>query len=134
MFIISCTQANKQQEEQIMIEHIHDSTHEHNDLNETKEEKPDTRAFQKIPSQNHQVEIKDFAFNSNNIEINVGDIITWTQKDNVQHTVTIVNGPESFDSGLLTKGQSFTYKFTKPGVYEYKCNPHDYMRGKIIVK
>jgi len=80
------------------------------------------------------VDIAGFKYSPNTVNIKVGDTVTWTQKDKVPHTVTIVTGPESFDSGLLTQGKTFSYTFTKPGTYSYKCTPHPNMRGEVIVE
>jgi len=80
------------------------------------------------------VDIVGFKYSPNSVKIKVGDTVTWTQKDAVMHTVTIVSGPESFDSGLLKKDQTFSYTFTKPGTYSYKCTPHPNMRGEVIVE
>lgn len=79
------------------------------------------------------VQIRDFHFQPQNVNVKVGDTVVWTQQDSVQHTVTIVSGPESFDSGLLSQGQTFRYTFTKPGTYAYKCTPHPGMTGQIFV-
>jgi plastocyanin len=40
----------------------------------------------------------------------------------------------TFNSGLLNPGQSFTLKFTEPGVYRYVCNIHPGMQGVIVVE
>lgn len=68
----------------------------------------------------------------NEITIRVGTKVTWVNNDNTVHTVTADNG--SFDSRLLRKGQSWNYTFTKPGIYEYHCDPHPWMKGKVIVQ
>src|SRR5574342_1017792 len=75
----------------------------------------------KAAPQTVNVEIKGFAYNPPSVKIKVGDTVTWTQVDNVKRTVTIVTGPENFDSGLLTAGQTYSHTFTKPGTYSYKC-------------
>ena len=80
------------------------------------------------------VDIKDFSFQPAEVKVKVGDTVVWKQVDTVAHTVTVVDGPESFDSGLLEHGQTFSYTFTKPGEYSYKCTPHPKMRGKVIVE
>ena len=80
------------------------------------------------------VDIAGFKYSPNSVKVKVGDTVTWTQKDAVMHTVTIVSGPETFDSGLLKKDQTFSYTFTKPGTYSYKCTPHPNMRGEVIVE
>ena len=85
-------------------------------------------------SANTNAIIEGFKFQPATMQANVGETMTWTQKDNAAHTVTITSGPESFDSGNLGKGQMFSYTFTKPGTYEYKCNIHPRMKGTVIVE
>jgi len=75
------------------------------------------------------VEIENFAFNPETLNIQKGTTVTWSNKDNVQHTVT----SDIFDSGNLGKGGSFSYTFNQAGTFEYKCTIHPYMKGKIIV-
>jgi amicyanin len=80
-----------------------------------------------------EVAIEKFAYSPQEVRIKVGDTVRWTQVDKVQHTVTVVSGPESFDSGLLNAGQTFEHTFTQPGTYDYICTPHPKMRGKVVV-
>lgn len=64
--------------------------------------------------------------------IGINNTVQWTNQDTAIHTVTSSNG--TFDSGDIAQGQSFTYNFTKPGVYNYTCIYHSWMHGTIIVK
>lgn len=52
----------------------------------------------------------------------VGTTITFTNKDNADHTVTSTN--HTFDSGRIRSGNTFQYKFTTAGVYYFYCNYH----------
>lgn len=81
-----------------------------------------------------KVDIAGFKYVPASVKIRVGDTVTWTQVDTVKHTVTIVTGPENFDSGLLTAGQTYSHTFIKRGTYSYKCTPHPNMRGEVIVE
>jgi plastocyanin len=53
--------------------------------------------------------------------------------DSAPHTVTVSSGPEKFGSPNLQKGDSFSYKFTKPGTYDYYCAVHPDMKGSVTV-
>lgn len=75
------------------------------------------------------VEIKGFAFNPATITIPKGTTVTWAQKDSAIHTVTA----DSFDSGRLGQGQTFSFTFNQAGTFEYRCTIHPSMRGKVIV-
>jgi len=76
------------------------------------------------------VSIKGFAFVSDNIKVEPGTKITWTNFDSVSHSV-IGNG---FKSGTLGKGQTYSFTFTKPGTYTYYCGLHPDMKGTILVQ
>ena len=81
-----------------------------------------------------QVTIQGFRYSPNIITIDEGESITWTNQDDTPHTVTVTQGPETFDSGELAAGQQFSFTFTKPGTYSYECNIHTAMKGSIHVK
>jgi len=78
-----------------------------------------------------EVEIEDFAYVPGTVTIKVGTTVTWTNKDNVGHTATSDDGV--FDSGMLSKGSSYSYTFTTAGTYGYFCTPHPYMVATIVV-
>ncbi|SVE31573.1 uncharacterized protein METZ01_LOCUS484427, partial [marine metagenome] len=85
-------------------------------------------------STDHSVNIQSMAFSPNTITIQVGDSITWTNQDSFSHTATSTSGPVSFDSGTLSNSATFTFTFTTPGTYQYKCNFHSSMTATIIVE
>lgn len=78
-----------------------------------------------------EAEIEDFAFVPATLNINVGDMVEWRNRDNVSHTSTSDDGV--WDSGLLALDQTFTYTFTLAGSYPYHCSPHPFMTGTIVV-
>ncbi|MGQ0466518.1 MAG: cupredoxin domain-containing protein [Sporichthyaceae bacterium] len=80
------------------------------------------------------VSIKDYSYQAETVAVSVGDTVRWTNKDLAMHDVTTSKAPVKFASKLLKKGQSFSYTFTKPGVYEYFCSPHPNMVAKVVVK
>jgi len=71
----------------------------------------------------------------------VGSMVRWENDDAVPHTVTSgvvennVPKPDgTFDSGILNKGQTFSYVFDRAAEYNYYCVLHPYMTGKVIVE
>lgn len=80
--------------------------------------------------------IKTFQFQPKLIEIPAGATVTWTNEDNIDHTVTS-GTPDSpgadFDSGAFGRGQSFTATFDRPGDYAYFCAKHNSMRAAVRV-
>lgn len=78
-----------------------------------------------------QVSISNFAFTPHGSRIMVGDTITWTNNDAVQHTSTSDNGV--WDSGLLSRGQTFTFVFHNTGTFPYHCSLHLSMKDTVFV-
>lgn len=76
------------------------------------------------------IEMRDIAFAPGRVEIRVGDRVTWTNRDGVEHNAT--NG--SFDTGLLASGESASIRFTAPGTYAFHCTPHPSMTGTVVVR
>ncbi len=71
-------------------------------------------------------------FSPARLEVAVGTTVTWTNETVVAHTIS--SDDVDFDnSGYLDPGQSFSETFTKPGTYQYHCDPHPWMTGEIIV-
>jgi plastocyanin len=75
--------------------------------------------------------IKGFAFQPDVLKVEVGAKVTWTNDDTVAHTVTA--DTNSFASGNLQPGGSFSFTFTRPGTYAYHCSIHPSMHGSIVV-
>jgi plastocyanin len=80
-----------------------------------------------------KVSIQNYAFAPASITVAAGTTVTWTNMDSAPHTVTVSSGPEKFGSQNLQKGDSFSYKFTKPGTYSYYCAVHPDMKGSVTV-
>jgi LPXTG-motif cell wall-anchored protein len=77
------------------------------------------------------VTIRDFAFSPKSITIDVGDTVTWTNQDDVEHSATAEDG--SFDTGTFGNGQSRSHTFDAAGTFQYICTPHPFMKGTINV-
>lgn len=80
--------------------------------------------------------IVDFQFEQG-IELQVGEPLTIRNADFMIHTVTAGTPDvprEDFDSGPLYTGESFTLELDEPGEYDFFCEHHPAMRGKVVVK
>jgi plastocyanin len=78
------------------------------------------------------VHLKNFTFVPETVTIRPGQSVRFVQDDETPHTVTASDN--SFDSGNLDKGKSWTHAFAKEGTYAYFCAYHTYMKGKVVVK
>jgi plastocyanin len=75
--------------------------------------------------------IESYGYEPEPIRIGVGGTVTWTNADVVPHSATADN--DTFSSGLLLQGQTFSFTFSQPGEYSYYCTRHGGMRGLVIV-
>jgi plastocyanin len=78
-----------------------------------------------------KVSIKDMKFSPATITVKPGTTVTWTNKDDHDHTV--VASDESFKSGNLSHGETFEHKFEKKGKFKYACSYHPRMKGTVVV-
>ncbi len=76
------------------------------------------------------VSIKNFSFGQP-LTVPVGTTVTWKNEDSMTHTVTATDN--SFDSGDLEQGATFSFTFTKAGTYSYVCQLHPNMKGTVTV-
>jgi plastocyanin len=75
--------------------------------------------------------IKNFDFSPMTLKVPAGASVTWKNLDGEPHTVTSLDG--AFRSAALDEGDSFTFRFTKPGTYRYLCSIHPHMTATIVV-
>jgi plastocyanin len=80
------------------------------------------------------VKIENFTFEPRDLQIAVGTTVTWQNADDVPHTATSKDDPQTFDSGALDTDDKFSFTFSKPGKYAYYCKVHPHMQGVITVK
>lgn len=79
-----------------------------------------------------EVNIDNFSFGPDTINVPVGATVTWKNRDDVPHTVVSTDGV--FKSKVRDTDETFTYTFSKPGSYSYFCSIHPKMVGKVIVR
>jgi plastocyanin len=61
---------------------------------------------------------------------------TWTNTGGIRHSVQSLGNPGFSSSQILSgNGQTYSFTFTAPGVYQYDCAVHlTAMTGRIVVK
>ena len=78
------------------------------------------------------VDIDNFKFGIISADVAAGTTVTWTNRDDVPHTV--VSLKKVFKSPALDTGEHFSYTFTAAGTFDYYCSVHPRMTGTIVVK
>jgi len=76
---------------------------------------------------------KNSSYSQANVTIAVGDSVTWTARSG-DHTATSYGG--TFDSDAIaadSEPHSFTFQFTRAGIYRYYCREIPGMVGQVTV-
>ncbi len=84
------------------------------------------------PPANAEVTIDNFSFGPQTVTVPVGATVTWTNRDDIPHTVVSTDGV--FKSKVRDTDEKFSYTFTKAGTYSYFCSVHPKMTGKVVVQ
>lgn len=79
-----------------------------------------------------QVNIDNFSYSPATLTVKAGTQVTWTNHDDMPHTVT--SDDKSFASKALDTDDKFSFTPTKPGTYTYYCTIHPKMTGKLVVE
>ncbi len=93
---------------------------------------PDSTPAAATPDSVTEVKIDNFAFTPPVITVKVGTQVTWTNNDDIPHTVDSTEG--KFKSAALDTDDKFQFRFTEPGEYAYFCRMHPKMTGKVVVQ
>jgi plastocyanin len=77
-------------------------------------------------------EVRDFMFRPARLVVAAGTTVVWTNGGQVMHTVTAEDG--SFDSGAIESGERRAVLFSRSGTFSFRCTPHPFMRGEVVVR
>ena len=81
------------------------------------------------------VDIPSISFDPEELTVPAGTTVTWTNSDDLPHTVTKDGGPGAeFDSGDIEPGGEFEQTFDEPGTVDYICTIHPGQAGSITVE
>ena len=78
-----------------------------------------------------KVTIDNFTFSPAELKVKVGDTVTWTNQDDIPHTVVSAG---KFRSKAMDTDNTFSFTFTSAGDYKYFCSLHPHMTGMIKVE
>jgi plastocyanin len=78
------------------------------------------------------VKIDNFSFEPATIVVKPGTTVTWTNADDIPHTV--VEDGKAWKSPPLDTDDHWSHTFAEAGEYHYFCSLHSKMVGTVIVK
>ena len=109
-----------------------------------------TEAGAEVGPAGASVTIEGIAYSPAEIEVTAGTTVTWTNDDDVLHTVTsgrqaeqgvpgVSDGKDprpdgTFDGQLDGESTTFEFTFDEPGTYAYYCDIHVGMVGEVVVE
>jgi plastocyanin len=79
-----------------------------------------------------EVKVDNFSFGPTTLTVAVGTTVTWTNRDDIPHT--IVSTEKIFKSKVLDTDEKFSFTFDKAGTYPYFCSIHPKMTGSVVVR
>lgn len=82
------------------------------------------------------VVIRGNFFNPPIMEVPLGSVVIWTNRDNGRHTVT--SGASERSDGEFDRevfgGDTFSFAFLAPGLFRYHCRIHGGMQATLVVR
>ena len=91
-----------------------------------------TRAKSEPGALHLEVQVDNITFGPAKLTEPVNSTVTWTNKDDLPHTIASNDG--LFKSKALDTDDKYSYRFSKPGTYAYFCSIHPKMVGTIVVQ
>ncbi|MGE5594583.1 MAG: cupredoxin domain-containing protein [Hyphomicrobiales bacterium] len=87
-----------------------------------------------LPNAQSAIRMQNLAFVPDEIIVDVGSTLVFSNDDNSTHTATVDDG-DAFDSGDLAPGARSEWTPEEPGTYSLKCRIHpNLMTGTITVR
>lgn len=83
------------------------------------------------PSSGNTISIYNMLFGTASLTVKAGTTVTWSNGDNMTHTVTADDG--SFTSGDIKYGGTYSHTFSTTGTFPYHCTYHSGMTATIVV-
>src|SRR5260370_31061608 len=93
---------------------------------------PSVTANAQPSAANTEVKIDNFSFGPATITVPVGATVTWTNRDDIPHTVVSTDG--AFKSKVRATDETFSYTFANEGTYPYYCSLHPKTTGQVAVR
>ncbi len=84
------------------------------------------------PGDGTPVAVRNFAYVPPTLTVTTGTAVTWTNEDDVPHTVTADDG-SAFGSDIFGQGETFSLTAPVPGTYAYHCAVHPFMKAMLVV-
>lgn len=79
------------------------------------------------------VEIKKFAFIPEELTVPIGTTVRWINAEKRQYHSVWFESLDKEEADYFFPDETYEKTFTKPGIYHYRCGPHERMKGTVVV-
>ncbi len=79
------------------------------------------------------VTIDNFVFTPPVLTVAAGTKVTWTNRDDIPHSVVSAAQPPLFKAHVMDTDETFERVFDTKGTFPYFCGLHPHMQGTVIV-
>ena len=91
-------------------------------------------AFEVLGAEVTVVDIRDYKFVPATLKVRTGTTVKWTNSEKrTTHSIVFTGPLAPPASERFFPGESWQYRFDKPGSYPYTCEPHPEMKGLVEV-
>ncbi len=66
--------------------------------------------------------------------VHAGQTVTWVNCEESATSHTTHGDGDEWSSPLLAPGAGFSHRFDRPGTFDYQCDPHPFMTGRVVVE
>lgn len=85
-------------------------------------------------AQTVEVAIEDYRFMPQEVRVRSGDAVHWTNREKRTSHSVLFPAEGGLESPRLFPGEEWQRVFDKSGTYDYRCGPHEEMKGRVVVE
>ena len=87
-----------------------------------------------LAGQTFEVSIEKYAFTPPELSIRVGDTVKWINREKRTSHSVLFPAENGLESERLFPQEQWQRTFGQPGRHEYRCGPHEEMKGVVLVE
>jgi plastocyanin len=81
-----------------------------------------------------KVTIVDYAYDPDQLTVNPGETVLWTNEGTAKEGHTVTDKSGAFDSGILKNGDTYSHTFDAEGTFSLFCSVHPKMKQTVVVE
>lgn len=80
------------------------------------------------------VTIQEYRFSPAEVRIKAGDTVKWINREKRTSHSVLFPAENGLESERMFPQESWQRTFAQPGIYPYRCGPHEEMKGVVVVE